>query len=191
MAALAALSTDSGWADDAPRFHDSELTIPRVDTEEQVGAYQDATLSLQADGRWQLERVSTASAAYIKVPLEAIEVVKTTTVPVSVYLRTSGWVWPCGYAGAARIQQRLSGSHFDVAILVPEYVSPEPYACAAYVESVRLTVPLQVYGLAAGTYTYSVNNVSGSFTLDGANKFADDCRAGTVEPSYTVNWCPQ
>lgn len=190
-AALAALCLNGARAADQPTYQDGVLTVPRVDTTEQVGQYQDASYSLQADGSWKLDGLRSFSSGLTKIPLETVEVVKTDGFPAGVYLRTTGWVWPCGYRDKARMQQRQVGAHFDVAISVPVLVSDEPYACATIMEYVRLTIPLQVYGLAAGTYTYSVNGVSGSFTLDSSNKFADDCRAGTVEPSYTVNWCPQ
>lgn len=40
----------------------------------------------------------------------------------------------------------------------------------------RTTVPLKVYGLPAGTYTYTVNGTaSGTLTLSRDNKFAEDC----------------
>jgi hypothetical protein len=40
----------------------------------------------------------------------------------------------------------------------------------------RITVPLDVYGLPMGTYTFSVNGVRrGMFTLQRNNRFAEDC----------------
>jgi hypothetical protein len=168
------------------------LTIPRVDTTEQVGQYQDAKLSLQADGSWKLDELRAfGNSGLAKVPIESVEVVKTDGFPMGVYLRTIGWASPCGYQGKARVQQRQTGTHFDIALSVPVLVSDEPYACTANVEYVRLTIPLEVYGLAAGTYTYSVNGVSGSFSLSSDNKYADDCSASSVQPTFTVSWCPQ
>jgi hypothetical protein len=41
----------------------------------------------------------------------------------------------------------------------------------------QVTIPLDVYGLSAGTYTYDVNGVTGSFTLGSDNGFADDCKS--------------
>lgn len=186
-AAIAALYLNGAWAADQPSYQDGVLTVPRVDTTEQVGAYQDASYSLQADGSWKLEGLRT----YGKIPIETIEVVKTEGFPVSVLLRTTGWAWPCGYAGQAKVQQRQVGNHFDVAISVPMSVSDGAIVCAAYVDYVRLTIPLQVYGLAAGTYTYSVNGVSGSFSLASDNKYSDDCNASSAQPTFTVSWCPQ
>lgn len=51
-----------------------------------------------------------------------------------------------------------------------------PSACPAMMYPYHYTVPLDVYGLAAGTYSYEVNGVkSGTFTLQQDNKFPEDC----------------
>jgi hypothetical protein len=166
-------------------YRDGVLTIPRVDTSEQVGQYQDASFSLQADGSWKLNGLrSIGNSGVFKIPVDSIELVKADGFPVGAYLRVTAWGWPCGIEGRARILQRQVGSHFDVTISAPVLVSDETYACPAVVQRVRMTVPLQVYGLAAGAYTYDVNGVTGGFSLAADNRYPEDC------DSSQVAYCP-
>ena len=52
-------------------------------------------------------------------------------------------------------------------------------ACPAMMYPYYLTVPLDVYGLPAGSYSFVINNeYRGTFTLERDNKFPDDCDAG-------------
>lgn len=39
----------------APRFQNQTLTIPRVDTDNNVGHYQNVQFKLNKDGRWDLQ----------------------------------------------------------------------------------------------------------------------------------------
>lgn len=166
-------------------YRDGVLTLPRVDTPEQVGQYQDASFSLQADGSWKLNGLrSIGNSGVSKIPVDSIELVKVEGFPVGAYLRVTAWGWPCGIEGRARILQRQVGAHFDVTISAPVLVSDETYACPAVVQRVRMTVPLQVYGLAAGAYTYDVNGVTGGFSLAADNRYPEDC------DSSQVAYCP-
>jgi hypothetical protein len=162
------------------------LTLPRVDTPEQVGQYQDAQFRQLADGTWQLTglRALQGNGGLAKVPIETVEVVRTEALPAAVYLLTAGWVSPCGYEGKLKVRQRRQDKHFEVAIIAPVLVADEPYACTANVDYVRLTIPLEVYGLAAGAYTYDVNGVTGGFSLAADNRYPEDC------DSSQVAYCP-
>lgn len=172
LAATAALGGDD------PTYDNGILTLPRVDAPDQVGQYQDVTFQLTPQGTWNLTGLQVRGVENLgQVAVDSVEVVKTGTVPVSVYLRVYKYNDRCGYAGPKRIHQRLTGARFEVdvsAAYIPS--SPDnPLICTADIKNYRLTVPLQVYGLSAGTYEYSVNGITGSFTLDGDNKHADDC----------------
>ena len=48
------LAISSSAAENAPRFENGILSIPRVDTPEQPGQYENARFSLAPDGRWDL-----------------------------------------------------------------------------------------------------------------------------------------
>lgn len=173
LSAAAAISADSATYDG------SVLTLPSVDTPGQVGQYQDVTFQLTPQGSWTLTggQVLGVGTTY-QMAVNHVEVVKTATFPVSVYLRVSGNETRCDTNGRARFHQRLQGSHFDIDFsaphLMPYTPGPVTLFCIDF-PSFKETVPLQVYGLNAGTYSYNVNGISGTFTLDSDNKFQDDC----------------
>lgn len=162
---------------DQPGYRDGVLTIPRVDTPEKVGQYQDVAFQSTVDGTWRLTSGQILQDRNIHpLPTSAIqtaEIIKTTTSPVSVYLRVSGSWWACRVDGPERIHQRLENMRFDVGISI--VYADGDFSCPAIMSSFRMTIPLEVYGLSAGTYTYNVNGITGSFTLDSDNRFSDDC----------------
>jgi len=75
-------------AADQPDYQGGVLTVPRIDTPEQVGQYQYASLRLGQDGRWQLESLRTLdyNGGLFKVPVYSVESVVTTSFPVGAYL---------------------------------------------------------------------------------------------------------
>lgn len=164
-------------AGDQPDYQASVLTVPRVDTPEQVGQYQDATFRLESDGRWQLEslRALEQNGGIAKMDVDAVDAVTTSSFPVGVNLRVDSLVLACSFDGPPRLLQRRQDRHFQVAILAPQVKDPNTHTCIGSVYAFRLTIPLDVYGLGAGTYTYDVNGVTGSFTLVNDNKYVDDC----------------
>lgn len=171
-------------AADQPAYQSNVLTIPRVDTPEQVGQYQDAMLRLGQDGKWQLEslRALENNGGLIKIGVIAAEAIKTESFPVSVFLRTQNGVgWVCDFDGTIKLLQRRQDNHFEVAILAPQVSDPYTHACIGIAWDFRMTIPLDVYGLSAGTYTYDVNGVTGSFTLTSDNKYADDCKSTDID----------
>lgn len=186
LAALLGL-TFAAQAADQPDYQSSVLSVPRVDTPEQVGQYQDATLRLGQDGKWQLEslRALENNGGLVKIPVDTVEAFKTESFPVGVYLRTqNSVVWTCDFDGTIKQLQRRQDKHFEVAILAPQVKNPYTGSCIGLIHDFKLTIPLDVYGLSAGTYTYDVNGVTGSFTLGSDNGFADDCKS-----SY-IGYCP-
>lgn len=171
LSATAAISADS------PTYDGDVLTLPRVDTPSQVGQYQDVTFQLTPQGSWTLTGGQVFGVGTIyQMAVNHVEVVKTATFPVSVYLRVSGNETSCDTSGPARFYQRLQGSHFDIDFSAP-HLRPFTFGTLFCIDFPRFkeTVPLQVYGLNAGTYSYNVNGISGTFTLDSDNKFQDDC----------------
>lgn len=161
--------------------NDGVLTLPRVDISDQVGKYQEVTFQLTPQGFFELSGIQVLGTQKLG-PVQwvnAVEVIKTATFPVSVYLRASGWTSGCGYSGPGRIHQRLEGTRFDVGLSTAHtdaFVNGE-IACLAWMRNFRMTVPLEVYGLSAGTYSYNVHGITGTFSLESDNKFSDDCDA--------------
>jgi len=178
LAAVSLLCSAAVCAADIPVFNSNVLTLPRIDSSEQPGLYQDVVLQYTAQGQLtvlQLEQLGKGKV-YNLGQVEAVEVKKTGTLPVSVYLQVSGTAGACDFTGPARAHQRLQGSRFDVNISAP-HRNPvtSVQVCTADIRPFKITVPLRVYGLAAGTYSYNVNGLTGSFTLEANNRFADDC----------------
>ena len=171
----------SAFPADYPIYDNGVLTVPRIDTADQVGKYQDATFQLSSPGSWVLSdvQVLNTGTVYQVGGISSVEVIRTGTLPVSVYLRASGVSGSCDNTGPARIHQRLQGTRFDVDISAPHVAPLTPgisaYTCTANLRTFKLTVPLQVYGLSAGTYSYNVNGITGTFSLDSDNKFSGDC----------------
>jgi hypothetical protein len=172
MAAL--LAPAAGWCADSPSYQGEVLFIPRVDTPQQVAQFQNGALRRLADGSWSLLSIQaleegdlTALAGVNTVAARVME-----SVPSAVYLQVNGAEARCGFSGRHKVHQRRTGSHFEVLISAS---LPSQGACATMMYPYRITVPLDVYDLPMGTYTFSVNGLRGMFTLQRANRFADDC----------------
>lgn len=178
MSAAAVLCSAAAIAADSPDYNSSVLAIPRVDTPGQIGQYQDAVLQQTPQGGFTITSLKELgkSTVYNVGVIESVAVKKSGTLPVSVYLQISGTAAGCDFNGPARLHQRQTGTRFDVNVSA-SHINPYSVAqiCPANIRPFKLTVPLEVYGLAAGTYTYSVHGLTGSFTLDVNNKFPDDC----------------
>jgi len=192
---LMASLTISGGArsDTGPTYKDGVLTIPSVSIEDQVGQYRDARLRLDDGGVWRLDSVKTiggdaieqngvmVSDGLYKLPISSVELVKTTGTPVQVFLRVKGeLLGGCATLGA--VSQRLVDGRFEV--LLTDGTTSSTYAvslCTADVRAYAWTVPLAVYGLSAGTYSYIVNgDATGSFTLEADNVLSDGCQGVSV-----------
>ena len=62
-----------------------------------------------------------------------------------------------------QITEEQDGDTFRVTITTAR---PEGAVCAQVLTPFEENIPLDVYGLAAGTYTVEVNGVTSTFTLD-------------------------
>lgn len=150
-----------------PSYKDGILTIPRVDTDLQAGNYQDVKLQLnKTTGAWDLidygETLLTPDSPK-RIYIGGVAVIKQGNVPVQLFLKISGdFSDGCGAFG--QINQRIEGNRFVVTM----HAAPIPplVLCTQAFVPFEKTVPLNVYGLTAGTYEYSVNGeFTGSFTL--------------------------
>ncbi len=183
LAAAALFFSTTAFSADYSVYNDGVLTLPNVDTPDQVGKYQEVTFQLTPQGTWVLSGLQELGIRNLG-PVQwvsAVEVIKTSTVPVSVYLRASGSTWGCGHSGPGRIHQRLEGTRFDVGLSASytDAVVNGEILCAAEMRDFKMTIPLEVYGLSAGTYSYNVNGITGTFSLESDNTFPDDCDAAS------------
>ena len=159
---------------DQPSYKDGVLTIPSINTDDQVGMYQNAAMEMNPDGSWRLASVRAMHGqgglpfAYL-TPIRNVEAVKTDGVPVQVLLRVSGQ-FPSSCGSVGQVSQRRVGNRFEVVIADAFTRYDEDIACAAVIQPYVRVVPLAVYGLSAGTYSYVVNGVqSGTFVLGADN----------------------
>ncbi|HQU97324.1 MAG TPA: hypothetical protein PLV19_00265 [Nitrosomonas sp.] len=155
------------------------LTIPRVDTSNQIGNYQDAKLQFDANiNAWVLQQVNETPINPQNPTVEMVNVfIADNEFPVQVLLQIKG-TYSCGDFG--QINSRRKDNFFEIQITI---VPPPPgYACTADMKGFVRVVPLDVYRLNAGDYQYSVNGGNlGSFSLAKDNKFGE-C-GGTNNPA--------
>ncbi|MBS4097106.1 MAG: hypothetical protein KGZ83_09780 [Sulfuricella sp.] len=171
------LATDFAFGA-APVYKDGLLAIPSVNTADQVGKYQDITFKLTEQGFWQLTSLSAIGVSngtsVLGLPLiEKVEVVKTDSFPAQVLLRVSGGFENCYNRTLGQINQRLENNQFDIAITFNAAAST-PVACGGAMVSFLRTIPMPVYGLSAGIYSYNVNGTKGTFELTVDNKLPGD-----------------
>jgi hypothetical protein len=172
----AVLASASATAADAPAYQEQVLIIPRVDTPTQIGMYQDGSFRLNTDGTWSILSFKALGESTLGnlTGITSVELVAVPSNPVAIYLKVKGLEARCGFTSPARTHQRRTASQIDVNISVG--LPTVPPVCPASLSPYYITVPLDVYGLSAGNYTYSVNGTkTGTFTLQRDNKFAEDC----------------
>jgi hypothetical protein len=143
------------------------LTIPSVNYLGIPGYYHQAVIQYQpATGMWALSQKYRA----VKAGVTKVEVVATTERPVQILLKVEGLRGACAEIGDAAI--KLDSSNFTVYVYITDETAyPKvPVICADMMVPYTKVVPLPVYGLPAGKYTYSVNGfLSGSFDLSSNN----------------------
>jgi len=176
------LPIDFALGADYPTYKDGLLTIPAVNTDEQVGKYQDITFKLTEQGSWQLLDVrtigttvgtATGTSSLGLATIEKIDVIKTDTFPTQVFLRASGWLGGSGCSSMGQINQRQVNNRFDITIATNTVFSGG-VSCTQLMPYFIKTLPLSIYGLSAGTYSYNVNGTTGTFELTADNKYPGD-----------------
>ncbi len=101
--------------------------------------------------------------------VEEIDILTLESFPVQIFVIASGYLPnPCTEIGP--IIQTREGNTFYVTIRT--YCSQE--ICIQMIAPFKETIPLEVYGLSAGTYTVDVNGVQGFFVLEIDNIFLPD-----------------
>lgn len=157
--ALVSFSASLYATEAAPVYKNDLLSIPRVDFPESVGAYENVVFKRAFDGRWDLIRASEVQLA----PVERIEIKKTATSPVQVFVKVKGHFRDgCGSIG--HVFTRQDGNNFT--ITVSQKTLQTFQACTQALVPFELTLPLAVYGLSKGSYTVNVNKINQSFQLD-------------------------
>lgn len=156
-------AVESGY----PNYSNGLLTIPRVDTQEQPGQFQDARLQFDPQtGSWRLlDFKARTQKSFREFSTDNVELIMTDTPPIQVFLKIRTFT-ANGCETLGQVNQRLVGNRFEVSLSFFDPLENEPVACTQALVPFATVVPLQVYGLNAGTYEYSVNgDLIGLFTL--------------------------
>jgi len=98
--------------------------------------------------------------------VEEIDIMILESFPVQVHLVASGYL-PDPCTKIHQITQEMEDYHFSVTITT--YRSPG--VCIQIIAPFEEIIPLEVYGLPAGTYMVEVNEVQGTFDLEIDNIF--------------------
>lgn len=154
------------------------LIIPRVDTPNQVGNYQNAKLQFDPSmNAWVLRDIEQTLIDSNNPRINMVNVfVADKEFPVQVFLQITG-SYTCGEFG--QINTRRKDNSFEIQITVHPILPPN--TCTADMKEFVRVVPLDVYRLNAGNYQYSINGGNtGSFSLAKDNKFGE-C-GGTNNP---------
>lgn len=164
---------DNESSRDFPYYRDGVLTIPRVDTDEQPGAFLDGVFIFDANGNsWRLQefRVSELSTSgrsiYFLEPDDGVEAEIIDSFPTQVFLKIRGHL-ANGCLAVGEIHQRLKNNRFEITVNAVSTVSDEGgVVCTQALIPFEKMVSLQVYGLSRGIYSYIVNGErEGSFEL--------------------------
>lgn len=164
---------DNGSISNFPHYRDGVLTIPRVDTDEQPGAFLDGVFKFDANSNsWRLQefKVSELSTSgrsiYFLEPDDGVEAEIIDSFPAQVFLKIRGHL-ANGCLAVGEIHQRLKNNRFEITVNAVSTVSDEgSVVCTQALIPFEKVVSLQVYGLSRGIYGYIVNGErEGSFEL--------------------------
>lgn len=161
---------DTAAADNPVYLPDTKvLTLPAVESMGRPGFYQDVKVEYAQEGLW---RLADGREGVAVEEIETVELIVTGSTPVQVFLKISG-TFMSGCPALGQINYRLDGNAFEVAVDYQDnnwLRDPNGVVCLAVAVPFSRTLPLPVYGLDAGDYTYTVNGEhTGSFTLETPN----------------------
>lgn len=157
---------------DYPVYRNNTLILPRVDTDEQAGIFQEGVFQFDSSiNAWRLQEYQVLPVSDIfLVESNKVELIVSEALPTQVFLKVNGsFADSCQKLG--KINHRLQDSHFEVVISISNTIpSDGSQGCFPVVTPFEKVIPLPVYGLSAGTYTYVVNGkMTGSFELKSDN----------------------
>ena len=145
-------------ADDQATFDGEVLTVPVVNTADQVGQYERVQFKVAKDGRWDLISYTEPRQATV----ETISINVLESFPVQIHVTVMGY-FPNGCYGLGKNHITREDNQFNVVINMTELLTL--VACTAALVPFEVTVPLDVNGLNAGIYQVDVNGVTSEFEL--------------------------
>jgi hypothetical protein len=161
----------SAFASENPLYsaNTSRLTINAVDAENQPGIFQDVVIEFARDDLWRLVNMREG----VLLPhIQQVDLVQINSQPVQVFLRIRGQ-FPSGCGAIGEISQQQVSNKFTLSVYYKNDAwlqNPDLIACTMMVVGFSHVIPLQTYGLAAGSYEYTLNNkFNGVFVLQSDN----------------------
>lgn len=157
----------SSFASDVPVYSAGKLLVPAVQANGKPGFFQDVVIESAGNNLWRV------SELYEGIPIRDItqvELIKSGSAPVQVFLKISG-TFTSGCPEFGDVSTMVEGSQFSViAYYKLNKHPPGSIVCTAALVPFSQTIPLSVYGLDSGTYSYTVNGkFTGTFVLDSKN----------------------
>lgn len=128
------------------------------------------------DGNEMSEEYTYGTAA-----VENIQIMILESFPVQVQVAVEGY-FPDGCTDINEIKTEREGNTFNVSISTKR---PKDAVCTEAIVPFAENVPLDVYGLEAGTYTVDVNGVTGTFELATDNIIEEPFPEAGRNPSFT------
>ncbi len=149
-----------------PEYASSRLTIPAVDAEGKPGFFQDVVIEATDNDLWRL--VEAYEGVAIDV-IEQVELIKTDSFPVQIFLKMSG-TFRNGCGAVDQISHQLKDNQFTIKAYYKLDKNPGLTVCTQAMVPFTYTFALPIYGLKAGQYQYTLNDsFSGSFELAADN----------------------
>jgi hypothetical protein len=151
-----------------PSYQNGTLSIPAVDTPDQVGKYLDVKFTANQDGSWTLNSFKETGVHSALAPVDSVGITTVTASPIQVFLTINGqFTSGCGKIG--QINTRLDKNTFNVTVH-DGFDFYSTALCAAVMVPFEKVIALPVFELKAGTYDFYVNGKRfGDFTLDTDN----------------------
>ena len=147
-------------ADDQATFDGEVLTVPVVNTADQVGQYERVQFKVAKDGRWDLIGFTEPRQATV----ETISINILESFPVQVHVLVNGY-FSSGCFGLGETHIVKQDNQFNVVVNSTTLQTLELVACTQALVPFEVTVPLEVNGLSAGVYQVDVNGIRDSFEL--------------------------
>jgi len=147
-------------AESLSTFDGEMLTVPVVNTVDQIGKYERVQFKVAKDGRWDLIGFTEPRQATV----ETISINILESFPVQVHVVINGY-FPNGCFGLGETHIVKQDDQFNVVVNSTTLQTLELVACTQALVPFEVRVPLEVNGLFAGVYQVDVNGISDSFEL--------------------------
>ena len=140
--------------------------VDTVDTDDTVDSIEDQP---PMPPEVEPNRPDDGEYIYGTAVVENIDILILESFPVQVNVIAKGYL-PDGCTEIGDITKNMDGNTFTVTV---ETIRPANMMCTEAIVPYEKSIPLDVYGLKAGTYSVFVNSVSGSFELTMDNSIPD------------------